>query len=177
MTARTPMKRVDAVKRLLKRLLHSHHDLCQAQQCVKQILGRNLHAAREPFDRRLLECLNTALIVSYWRPFSNNKGAVDVDPDLPDRFRRILTPAERALHQRLGRARKQDQAHCDPRGRSIRISVSGLGGEAAHRTRPVRTPLSLPEIQQLDEIISKLLAAILEEQSRIVRHLNPGNTF
>lgn len=33
---------LDAEKRLLKRLLHSHHDLWHAQQCAQQILS---HAA------------------------------------------------------------------------------------------------------------------------------------
>lgn len=146
---------------------------------LKQILGDDLHCATAAFDKRPLECLNTALVVSYWRPFSNNRGAIDVDPALPGRYRRCFRLAERALHERIGRARKEDQLIPTQGGRSIRITVSELNGVTVVTPtgRDPFVPLHRHEIKRLDAMISMLLTTILEDQTRIVRTLKVGESF
>ncbi len=166
-------------KRLYKRLLHSHHDLIHAQDCAHQILRRKLHDAPPGDDRALLKCLNTALVVSYWRPFSGNRDSTDVVANLPDTYLRVFTVEERKLHDRIGAYRDQDLAHSDAESRSIRVTVDELFDEpiATPIGRDPFVPLPVAEVRQLSRMIERLLEKILEEQGRIQSRLKVGEQF
>lgn len=166
-------------KKLFKRLLHSHHDLVHARACARQILKRSLHEApRGSDDRELLECLNTALVVSYWRPFSGNRNSEDVQPALPDSYLRELTPEERKLHKRIKEYRNRDHAHSDPDSRSSEVAVEFWEGPvAAPIGRDPFVPLPADDVRQLVGMIEKLPQKIVAEQVRIQGQLNVGDRF
>lgn len=173
------IKRQQEEKRLFKRLVSAHFDLAHAKCCATQILDRKLHESERENDYQLLRCLNTALIVSYWRPFSANEATPDEIGTLPDRFRSTFTATERRIHNRVREARNSEHAHSDPRARSTRVSVRQIGTSqiAIPMSRDVFIPLPMEAIVQLQGMIDKLLAQIAEETVRIQRTLKPDTSF
>ena len=166
-------------KKLFKRLLHSHHDLMHARACARQILKRSLYEApRGSDDWEMLECLNTALVVSYWRPFSDNQNTEDVRSTLPNSYLRELTPEERMLHKHIGEYRNRDHAHSDPESRSIAITVEFWKGPVAIPIgRDPFVPLLAEDVRLLEGMIEKLLQKIIAEQVRIQGQLDVGDRF
>lgn len=173
-------KRQTQDRRLFKRLLHAHSSLHHARSCATQILSRNLHASRRgSADRSLLECVNTALIVSYASPFSANKGSADVAKDLPSNYLNVLDAPERAFHHRMLEARDRDHAHSDPQALSVRVSVELFMGE--RMVTPVGrdpfAPLERDDVERLHRMIEKLMGKIQSEQQRLWETFSPGETF
>jgi hypothetical protein len=66
-------KELKQERRLLNRLVISHNDLVQARWYAYLILSKKLHYSDKEEDKYLHRGLNTALIVTYYRPFSKNK--------------------------------------------------------------------------------------------------------
>lgn len=166
-------------KRLFKRLVSAYWDLTHARCCASQILDRQLHESETEDDRHLLRCLNTALIASYWRPFSENKDTIDELGSLPGGFRRIYSSKERSRHQRVRKARHSEHAHSDADAHSTQVSVRQVGGMrlAIPIGRDVFVPLPLKDVVELRGMIDKLLARIAEERMRIQRNLETDTSF
>ena len=118
---------MDEERRLFKRIVQSEDDLDHAAECAEQILQRDLHSATAREDRCLLRCLNTALIVSYVRPFSGNRASPDVRKALPAEYLDVLSDEQRQLHDQLIELRNRDHAHSDPKGRSVSVGVQKVG--------------------------------------------------
>ena len=79
------------------RVLISYIDFEQARAIARIILDEDLHKNYPRENRILLEALNSSMVVAYCRPFSGNRGI----PDLPNRFVRSLTTAEKEIHEAL----------------------------------------------------------------------------
>ena len=126
--------------------------------------------------RDLLRCLNTALIVSYWRPFSANRNTSDERSSLPEkRFLKAYTAEERAIHQHIERYRDRDHAHSSRR--PLHPGVGSVMNEVAIPWPTGRDQLApLPEdwVVRLEVMIEKLDALVSSECQRIQQTLDPG---
>ena len=170
---------MDENKRLLKRIIQSENDLIHAAECAEQILMRNLHSSLSFDDERLLRCLNTALFVSYARPFSINHASDDVCKDLPGKYLRVFSKEQRLLHDQLIEARNRDHAHSDPKGRQTKINVQKWG-EATFALpigRDAFAPLPRKSVERVVELIECLQAKLAEEHIRIQNTLEDGDCF
>jgi len=75
-------KSLAAERKLLKRLIISQQDLDHAKKYAELILEFGLHNSEQESEKYLHRGLNVALVVSYWRPFSDNVGSADTLPKL-----------------------------------------------------------------------------------------------
>lgn len=166
---------------LLKRLVISHHDLYHAQWYANLILSKKLHHSNLEEDKYLHRGLNTALIVSYWRPFSKNispkkkkkpKKSENIVISLPNNYLEEFTPEEKNLHDQIGEMRNQEVAHSDAAIHHVKINITDLGGVslAIPISRNVYIPLGQPEIEMLNCMIGKLI-------DRILKQLSIGDNF
>ena len=188
----------DEQKRLFKRIVVSQGDLQQARECAHHILRLDLHSSTDKkgrsllklltrilrFDlystprenRSLLKCLNTALVISYTRPFSGNKGSADVRKKLPSEYLDALPEEQRHLHEELIEIRNRDQAHSDAGGLDMTVRVSKIGPDplAIPIGRNTIAPLSRETVQQVIELIDCLQGKLSEEHIRIQATLEEG---
>lgn len=170
---------IDEQKRLFKRIIQSEQDLDHAADCAEQILQRNLHSVTAREDKRLLRCLNTALIVSYVRPFSSNRGGPDVRKALPAEYLEALSDEQRQLHDQLVALRNRDHAHSDPLGRSASVGVERLGDGVSAITlgRDAFAPLTRQQTERVAELIQRWRLKLSEEHLRIQGALKVGERF
>ena len=169
----------DEGRRVLKRLIQSDQDLAQAAECAEQILQRNLHSATSREDARLLRCLNTALIVSYARPFSHNRASPDVRKTLPTDYFDVLSDEQHRLHEQLIQLRNRDHAHSDPQGRSTLAGIQnfGEGAVAMPASRDALAPLPRELVKRVADLIDRLRAKLADEQVHIQEALPVGERF
>ena len=174
-----PVERMDEQRRLFKRIVQSEEDLAHAAECAEQILHRDLHSATEREDRRLLRCLNTALIVSYVRPFSHNRGSSDVRKTLPAEYLNVLSDQQRQLHDQLIASRDRDHAHSDPQGRSVSVGVQQVGDAvlAIPLSRDAFAPWPREMIERVADLIERLRAKLADEHARVQDTLKAGERF
>ena len=172
----------DEDRRLLKRITASIADLWEAKDCARHILRLDLHSARDREDRSLLKCLNTALVVSYVRPFSGNACSEDVQGKLPPDYLNVLSDRQRRLHRELRTKRNQDQAHTD--GRTLDMTVNlQQPTECAPFSLPWISgrnpiaPFSRETVGEIIELIDCLQGKLFEEQTRILDTLEEGESF
>jgi hypothetical protein len=170
---------MDEQKRLFKRIVQSEEDLAHAAECAEQILQRDLHSAIKREDKRLLRCLNTALMVSYVRPFSHNRGSSDVRKALPDEYLSVLSSEQRQLHDQLIASRNRDHAHSDPRGRSVSVRAHeiGDGSLVIPLSRDAFAPWPREMIASVADLIERLRAKLTEEHARIQDAFKAGERF
>lgn len=188
----------DEEKRLFKRIVVSQVDLQQARECAHHILRLDLHSTdrkgcslpkflsrilriglpstSDRENRSLLKCLNTALVISYTRPFSGNKGSADVRKELPAGYLDVLSEEQRHLHEELIEIRNRDQAHSDAGGLDMTVRVSKIGPVplAIPIGRNTIAPLSRENVRQIRELIDCLLGKLSEEHIRIQGTLEEG---
>ena len=170
---------MDEEKRLFKRIVQSSADLYHAAECAEQILLRDLHSATAHEDKRLLRCLNTALIVSYARAFLKNKASCDVRKRLPTEYLDVLSDEQRQLHCHLIESRHQDHAHSDPKGMDMTVQVRKLGNSKfpVSISRDASAPWEKMSIEKVVELIRCLQAKLTQEQIRIHEILKDGECF
>lgn len=171
-----PRRHASENDRLLKRIIQSEDDLWHASECATPILERGLHDATERFEQRLLRCLNTALIVSYARPFSGNRASRDVQKSMPREFLDALTPDELALHCQLVRARNEDHAHSDPSSRQVLITELKVGDKSVMQPilRDASAPLPRQRTEDVAMLIAKVLSRLAAERERLWRGRSGG---
>lgn len=103
------------------RLLMSYGDFKQAHYIASYILDEKLHDSE---DRRLLEALNCAMIISYCRPFSGNDRNIDLKiPDLPASFLKGISEDEKEIHEVVMADRNTLMAHSDSSAHDLRPEV------------------------------------------------------
>ena len=172
-------ERLEAEKKLFKRLVISHWDLQHAQRFAELILNRNLLDSSDALDKDLLHALNTALIVAYWRPFSDNEPTSDTRAMLPNSYLRDFSSSEKALHKHIHHLRNKGMAHSDSEAHGVRVIVNDLAGTKT--TIPTgwnpHVPLSKADVEMLFRMIEKLMVKISEEHLRIQALLPIGEQF
>ena len=103
------------------RLLLSYGDFKQAHYIASYILDQKLH---DSGDRRLLEALNCAMIVSYCRPFSDSERGIALKiPNLPVTFLKSVPESEREIHEVVLKDRNTVLAHSDSSAAQLQPEV------------------------------------------------------
>jgi hypothetical protein len=174
MSGITPAQLANEKKRL-KRLVISNADLNHAKEYSELILNRNWDG-----EKYLLCALKTALIVAYWRPFSENEPAPDTLPMLEDKHKKDFTPIETRLHDTIHNLRNEVMAHSDSNAHSVRVFVGELAGSKTAipiARDPHAAGLTNDDVQALLVMIDKLTARILEDQIRLQALLPAGARF
>jgi hypothetical protein len=174
MSGITPAQLTNERKRL-KRLVISNADLNHAKQYAELILNRNWDR-----EKYLLYALKTALIVAYWRPFSENDPAPDTLPMLENKHKKDFTTIEKRLHNRVRNLRNEVIAHSDSNAHSVRVFVGELAGSTTAipiARDPHATLLTNDDVQALLVMIDKLTARIMEDQIRLQALLPAGTHF
>lgn len=163
-------------KSLWKRLVISQNDLIHAQWYVNLILSKKLHHSKIEEDKYLHRGLNTALLISYWRPFSKNKDTVI---RLPEKYLKEFTLEEKNFHDQIGKLRNQEVAHSDAISHNVKINVANFAGTplAIPISRNAYIPLEKPQTEMLRSMIKKMLQCIEGERIRIERQLSIGDNF
>lgn len=172
-------ERLEAEKKLFKRLVISHWDLQHAQRFAELILNRNLLDSSDAMDKDLLHALNTALIVAYCRPFSENVHTSNTRAMLPDSYLRDFSYSEKALHKHVYYLRNKGMAHSDSEAHGVRVIVNDLAGTkiATPTGWDPHVPLSKTALEMLLRMAEKLIAKISEERLRIQSLLPTGEQF
>jgi hypothetical protein len=103
------------------RLLLSYGDFKQAHYIASYILDQKLHNSE---DRRLLEALNCAMVVSYCRPFSGSDRGIETKvPNLPASFLKGVPESEREIHEVVLKDRNTLLAHSDSSAAQLQPEV------------------------------------------------------
>jgi hypothetical protein len=162
-----------------KRLLLSIRDLEDAGGFVLRL--READGAGSPLDAVARKALQIALVVSYCRPFSINKG-LGVSKTLPAEFVGRLTPEQQALHWRLKALRDQEFAHSDGGPADIQVSVSQRadGTPLASHAKAVSSAKAVydsDELTGIEGLIDRVLEMCIAERDRIQALLAPGARF
>ncbi len=146
----------------LERCIISQLDLLQSLAFAKFILEKQLHErATVDEEKKLIHlAFNTALIVSYCRPFHRNKSNQGTArrPSLPSSSLDIFTADERKLHDLIIKSRDKEYAHSDLE--SYNMLISQFKGIQIPISRDPFIPLNRDSITQLISIIEKLVAKI-----------------
>ena len=147
----------------LERILISQSDLLQAHQFATFILEENLHdkSTHDAKTKLILLAFNTALIVSYSRPFGTNRGKVTRRRSLSDTVLNSLTDSESRLHQLVLDCRDQEYAHSDLASYDMSIFSSFSGIDIPISRNPF-IPLDKTQINNLVSIIEKLVTRTSE---------------
>src|ERR1044071_849943 len=169
-----------AQRAILKRLVISFHDLTEARQFLNKLLGLNAEAPPAAGDTLVRKALETALVVSYARPFSGNRGAPDVTRDMPDELLSDLTPEQRRVHDHIVELRNKEFAHSDAERSDVNVFV-GRWADGRPLASPVsnvtRAPLRIDELRTLDTLFEHWHVQIYDEMRRIESGLTPGESF
>ena len=163
-------EQLEAEKKLFKRLVISYWDLEQARLFAQLILKQN----PKP-DKDMLRALNTALIIAYWRPFSDNEPATDTTAMLPTRYLNSFSPSEKTLHGHLRNLRNKAIAHSDSEAHRIHVCVHNYAGiKTCSPTGRNLLLLSTTKVERLLGMTEKLLEEVSNEWQRICNLLRLG---
>ena len=164
---------------LIKRLVISHFDLTEARKFLNRLAGLHGEDAIPRHDSVQLDAYRIAVVVSYARPFSSNRGGAKVAPTLPRKLLKSFSVVERELHERVIKLRHKEFAHSDADRARVEISVQTMSGEkvAMPESQITRLDPAGNELNILDNMISKLLTAISVEWQRIEEGLHLGEVF
>src|SRR4051812_19229513 len=100
--------------RLYRRLYIARIDLEEARATAEDLLARRIAVPRSKPPSALLMAMNTALVVSYARPFVQSRGQSEVaEKAVPGILLRGLTARERDIHEALITMRNKEVAHSD----------------------------------------------------------------
>lgn len=168
--------------RQFHRLLISYLDFEQAAWIASYIIDHKLHEkvdrlrGKRRYQTKLLwEALNSAMIVSYCRPFSgSNKRSNQRIPDLPNRFLRTLTKEEREIHDVAMQDRNALLAHSDSDAWNLRPLF--LKTAPDRRTlvplhSDTRASLIHSAVERLEANCRKLMELVMTERQRLEKEL------
>lgn len=160
--------------RLYRRLWLSRIDLGEAKDIASELLASKLRIPRSrPMTGQLL-ALNTALVVTYARPFVSSRGTSVAEKAVPGSLLRVLTSTEREFHEELIEMRNKEVAHTDADYLDLTIEVFPDGDGGIFRA--TRQALRRPAVRALHTIIEKLEHAI-ESRCEELRTLLPHNVW
>lgn len=122
----------------------------------------------------LLLALNTALVVSYARPFVISRGTSVAEKTLPGSLLRAFTSKEREYHEQLIVLRNREAAHTD--ADFLELSIKVFEGGDSGIFRATKEALRRPAIRALLRMIEKLNAAI-DDRCEDLRFKLPQNVW
>ena len=164
---------IQGLLRQFERLLLSYGDFKHAKLAATYILSERLHDKYPDESYVTLPALNASMIMAYCRPFSGNSSGV---PDLPGRFLRVLSEAEREVHEMVLFDRNKLLAHSDAEALAlepVRLRVS----EGREVLVPVKNwgmaPLTAEATEVFLSAATKLFEATLFERRELESRLMP----
>jgi hypothetical protein len=164
-----------------RRVVISQTDLIYARAFADIIIGDNLHGYQDRRQTFLHRGLNTALVVTYSRPFTKNdkdkSGGVRM---LPEKYYwHHYTERERMLHSHVITLRNEVHAHSDSGTVGPSISIDEVGGApvAIPSGWNPYIPLSRSETEELASMIDKALGVLSEEHVRLQALFVVGDEF
>lgn len=160
--------------RLYRRLWLSRIDLEEAKDIVSELLARKLPLPRSKPMTGLLLALNTALVVTYARPFVSSRGTSVAERAVPGSLLRVLTSQEREFHEELIQMRNKEIAHTDADYLDLTIEVFPEGDGGIFLA--TRQPLRRSALRVLHRMIEKLERSI-EARSEELRARLPHNMW
>lgn len=160
--------------RLYRRLWLSRIDLEEARDIGSELLARKIPLPRRKPMSGLLLALNTALVVSYARPFVSSRGTSVAEKALPGSLLRSFTSEEREFHELLIQLRNREVAHTDADYLELSIEVFEDGDGGIFRA--IRAPIRRPPLRLLLRMIAKLERAI-ESRCEQLRSRLPQNVW
>lgn len=160
--------------RLYRRLWLSRIDLEESRDVCSELLTRKIPLPRTKPMSGILLALNTALVVSYARPFVSSRGISVAEKALPGTLLRVFTSAEREFHDSLIQLRNKEVAHTDADYLDLTIEVFDGGDGGIFRA--TREPLRRPALRVLLRMITKLERAI-EARCEELRSRLPQNVW
>jgi hypothetical protein len=122
----------------------------------------------------LLLALNTALVVSYARPFVSSRGTSVAEKAIPGSLLRAFNSKEREFHELLIRLRNREVAHTD--ADYIELSIEVFEGGDGGIFKATREPLRRPALRALLRMIAKLEESI-ENRCEELRGQLPQNVW
>jgi hypothetical protein len=168
--------RIDRERALFRRIIISLQDLDDARSAVNRLLGLNAQVPVPPTDVTLRDALVASAVTSYGRIFVRSRGESRRVGQVPARFLKGLTPAERTLHTRLLRLRNQEFAHSDEDAADVKVRVAhGILHPVSRRLR--RHSIADADLRGMDGIFSKLHIFLHDEMLRLYRALAPLGDF
>ena len=168
--------------KLLVRLLISSEDFHHAARIARYILENELESkVKRSKDKAisqpklLWEALNSAMIIAYCRPFSaNDRRSVSKIPDLPTRFLKVLTKAEREVHNIAMNNRNTLLAHSDSEAWGMRTGFVEYASDKLYLVTPhrdVRAPIPSKSVRTLGMATIRLREAISTERMVLEKEL------
>jgi hypothetical protein len=145
----------DENRKLFRRMALSHFDFEETRRFLDRLqpIKDDIEIVK---DDALRTALMTALIVSYWRPFSTSKADGQTAKYLPsDELLQGLSPVQLQLHTKVGNLRNQEFAHTDPKPAELEVNWNlrdkgfGFPVGVSNATRIGLTPAELTEFRTL----------------------------
>ena len=144
----------------LNRLHASLEDLSQAINFVKLALDRRFHQSSDPQDRLIGNAINTSIIISYWRPFSGNRGSDQMTKTLSDHHIRSYSEEQNLMHQKIKDFRNTIYAHTDDSTCKVRALPVLNDGIYRAKRQIVFTPLSNEELRLIEHMLNTTCCSI-----------------
>ena len=161
--------------RLYRRLYLARIDLEEANAIVEDLLARRIMPPRSKLPSALLLAMNTALVVSYARPFVLSRGQSEVaEKAVPGVILRSLTAREREMHEALITMRNKEVAHSD--AEILEMSFEVFEGGDGAIFKHVREPFKRPALQGNLNLVRKLGNAIHQKCEELGKEL-PNNVW
>lgn len=149
------------------RLLLSYGDFKQAHYIASYILDQKLH---ESEDRRILEALNCAMIVSYCRPFSGSDRGIETKvPKLPASFLKGVPESEREIHEVVLKDRNTLLAHSDSSAAQLQPEVWKIKDKQIliPWQNDRRAPLTIDATETFLSLVNRMRDKIMSERMKL----------
>jgi hypothetical protein len=161
--------------RLYRRLYIARIDLEEARVTAEDLLARRIAVPRSRPPSALLMAMNTALVVSYARPFVHSRGDSKVaEKAVPGILLRSLTAREREMHEELITMRNKEVAHSDADILEMSFDVFKDGDGAIFKS--TREPFRRPVLRSILKLVVKLEDA-LQRRCEELRMELPHNVW
>jgi len=147
----------------------SYQDLSQTLKFIDVILKKYENNFESDNAEEILIALSIAIIVTYWKPFLENKARSDVKSLLPDKSLNKFSKQEMKLHEKMKKIRNKEFAHSDPDAHDLDVYVNKVGHQNVFIStgRGFYLPMEKYDALLLKEMISKILDWISLEIERI----------
>jgi len=149
------------------RLLLAFGDFKQAHYIASYILDQKLHDSE---DRRLLESLNCAMIVSYCRPFSGSDRGIEIKiPNLSVSFLKGVPAGEREIHEVVLTDRNTLLAHSDSSAAQLQPEVWKIKDKQIliPWQNDRRAPLTKEATETFISLVNRMCEKIMSERMKL----------
>lgn len=170
---------MEEIKRTLRRLILTTTDLSQAQKFVELILRNELYKEADADSKTMNRGLQTAAIVSYSRPFSNNYDFEHTSGQLSIEHLEELSEDELKLHEHIIRLRNKAFAHTDSDVRDLKIDIVDLAGlkTAFPQSHNPFAPFPKEQWEEFNKIIKKVDASVSSQKIELQKQLDLNESF